>query len=69
MENVTTFLDNLGILSTTGLFGDAFSFPASRIVAMSFCEPRSCYSALLPKTAWPPDLKESTFHFHPQLSS
>ena len=29
MENVTTFLDNLGILSTTGLFGDAFSFLAA----------------------------------------
>ena len=26
----------------------------NRIVAMSFCEPRSWFQVLLPKTAWPP---------------
>lgn len=29
MEKVTTFLDNLGVLSSTGLFGDVFSFLAA----------------------------------------
>ena len=43
-----------GIMGKIVNLQEDFVVLESRIVAMSFCEPRSWTRVLLPKTAWPP---------------
>ena len=55
-QHVSKQYDDNVVLRDISFEIEAGKFYTSRIVAMSFCEPRVGAHCCLPKTAWPPTL-------------